>query len=137
MMAKLDEIASTFRSVDTGLRVQLLLDYARKLPPVPGRLRDGAGDHRVHECMTPVYLWMETDEQGAIRLFIDVAEEAPTVRGIAGVLVAALDGAPAQDYEALPHDLLRALGLDGIIRMNRVVGIAALIGRIRRGVRAA
>jgi cysteine desulfuration protein SufE len=124
-MPKLDEIASTFRSVDTELRIQLLLDYARKLPPVPARLRAGAGEQRVHECMTPVYLWIETDDAGTVRLFIDVAEEAPTVKGIAGVLVAALDGAPREDYEKIPNDLLRALGL------------AALVGRIRRGAGAA
>jgi len=127
----LDEIASTFRGVDDELRIQLLLDYAKKLPPVPDRLAAEAETHRVHECMTPLSLWVEP-EDGTLRLFIQVAEEAPTIRGIAGILVAALDGKDRADFEAIPDDLIAALGLQQILRMNRVVGIAALVARIRR-----
>jgi len=128
----LDEIAAGFRGVDDELRIQLLLDYARKLPPVPARLEAEAETHRVHECMTPLWLWVEKNEDGTRRLYIKVAEEAPTIRGIAGILVAALDGKRRADFEAIPDDLIARLGLQDLLRMNRAVGIAALVGRIRR-----
>ncbi|MEM8883175.1 MAG: SufE family protein [Planctomycetota bacterium] len=131
-MTKLEEIGASFRSVDTDLRLQLLLDYANKLPAVPERLRAAEQDHRVHECMTPLFLWIEPAEEDRLRLYIDVAEEAPTIRGIAGVLVRALDNAPKRDFEALPDDLIATLGLQQVLRMNRAVGVAALVGRIRR-----
>jgi len=134
-IGKLEEIAATFRSVDPELRVQLLLDYAKRLPGLPDRLRArrDAGLDRVHECTTPLFLFVEPGaEEGTLRLHIDVAEEAPTVRGIASILVHALDGAPPADFAALPDDLIRRLGLDDLIRMTRRVGIAALVALLRR-----
>jgi len=131
-VARLEEIASTFRGVDDELRVQLLLDYGKKLPAIPEQLEAEAETHRVHECMTPLWLWVEKQDDGTRRLFIKVAEEAPTIRGVAGVLVEALDGAVSEAYESIPEDLIGLLGLQNILRMNRVVGIAALVGRIRK-----
>jgi cysteine desulfuration protein SufE len=134
-MPTVAEIGETFRGVDREMRIQILLDYARKLPPLPRRLhaeRDRGGA-RVHECTTPLWLWIEPGEDDTLHLFIDVAEEAPTIRGIAGILVSALDGAPRAAYAELPTDLVTALGLEDVLRMNRRVGVAALVSRIRRG----
>lgn len=133
-MSRFDEIAEAFQSVDVETRMQLLLDYARKLPKLPDRLaaeRD-AGMNRVHECQTPVYLWLE-EEDGRLRIFVDVAQEAPTVAGILGILVSAYDGAPLTEATTAPTDVLRRLGLAEAIRMNRVVGVSAMVGRIRNG----
>ena len=133
-MNTLDEIAATFRGVDVELRLQLLLDFAKRLPELPERLRDkrDAGLNRVHECMTPLFLFVEPGvEQGTLRLYLDVAEEAPTIRGFAGILTKALDGRPKEEWRAIPDDLVNRLGLGGVIRMNRLVGIAALVGRLR------
>jgi cysteine desulfuration protein SufE len=133
-MSRFDDIAEAFQSVDVQTRMQLLLDYARKLPKLPDRLaaqRD-AGMNRVHECQTPVHLWLEEDD-GRLRIFVDVAEEAPTVAGILGILVKAYDGAALSDAMAAPTDVLQRLGLAEAIRMNRVVGVSAMVGRIRNG----
>jgi cysteine desulfuration protein SufE len=130
----LDEIAAMFRGVDVELRLQLLLDFANRLPELPERLREqrDAGMNRVHECMTPLFLFVEPGEEaGTRRLFIDVAEEAPTIRGFAGILTKALDGRPREEWREIPDDLVNRLGLSGVIRMNRLVGIAALLGRLR------
>jgi len=153
---KLDEIIETFSGVDRELRAQVLLDYARKLPAIPDRLKEqrDAGVGQVHECMTPVFVWVEPGrgdeaekqaEDGlprrssdgaeagdAFRLYVDVAEEAPTIQGIGGILVAALDGEPLSRYEAVPDDLLEQLKLHEILRMNRTVGVRALVARIKR-----
>jgi sulfur transfer protein SufE len=136
MSQSLSDIISTFQSVDEEMRTELLLDYARKLPSVPRRLqqRRDAGLDRVPECMTPVFLWCEPDAQDAsrIRLYIDVAEEAPTVAGILSILVHALDGSTKDQIAGIPHDLVNQLGLQNVIRMNRLVGLSAILGRITR-----
>lgn len=136
MSQSLTDIIHTFQSVDEEMRTELLLDYARKLPPIPQRLqqRRDAGLDRVPECMTPVFLWCEPDESDAsrIRLYISVAEESPTVAGILSILVHALDGGTKDDVAGIPHDLVNRLGLQNVIRMNRLVGLSAILGRITR-----
>ena len=94
----LDEIIEGFQSVDIDTRLELLLDYSKQLPAIGERYqaeRD-AGLHRVVECMSPVFLWMERIEGkdgggggdgDGIHIIADVAEEAPTVTGILAVLV--------------------------------------------------
>lgn len=135
-MARLDDIASTFVGVDEELRLELLLDYARRLPMLPPeyRARRAAGENRVPECMTPVYLWMEAPG-GRLRILVDVAEEAPTVRGILSILVDAYDGLDPGEAGQMPDDLLDRLRLADVIRMNRAVGMRAIMGRIKRRAR--
>jgi len=133
MTTRFTDIAETFASVDDEMRLELLLDYARKLPPIPDRLKAerDAGVNKVPECMTPVFLWMESDD-GQVRMYIDVAEEAPTVKGLMGILVRSYDGATAAELEQVPTDLLNRLHLAEQIRMQRAVGISGIVGRIRR-----
>ena len=59
-MTSLDEIIEQFQWADADMRLEMLLDYARKLPRLPERFiaqRD-AGINRVPECQTPVFLFM-------------------------------------------------------------------------------
>jgi sulfur transfer protein SufE len=55
------------------------------------------------------------------------------VAGILGILVRAYDGAPLAEAMTAPQDVLQRLGLAEAIRMNRVVGVSAMVGRIRHG----
>ena len=90
-----------------------------------------AGAHRVPECQTPVFLWVEP-ENGIVRLYAHVAEEAPTVQGFVAILVEAFDGGPAEALAAAPADLVYQLGLADLLRMNRAVGLSAVISRMKR-----
>jgi cysteine desulfuration protein SufE len=94
-----------------------------------------AGVNRVQECMTPVFLWVERDGS-RVRLFIDVAEEAPTVQGLLSILHTAYDEATPEEIAAIPEDLLHRLQLTGSIRMQRAVGLAGIVQRIKRQVAA-
>ena len=130
---RLAEVIDLFTSADEDMRLELLLDFSKKLPPIPDRLieqRD-AGMNRVPECMTPVFLWIEGDPD-AVRIHVDVAEEAPTVKGIMGVIVSTFDGATAEELQEIPLDLLHRLGLGQKIRMTRAMGVSAIINRVRR-----
>lgn len=136
MARSIDDIAADFSAVDEELRLAMLLDFAKKLPALPDELasaRDREA-HRVPECMTPVFLWVKPDEEnpGSVRLLLDVAEEAPTVKGMLSIIAHAYDRKTPGEIAQIPSDLLSRLGLTGCIRMNRAVGLNAIIGRIKR-----
>jgi cysteine desulfuration protein SufE len=138
-LQQLHEIIETFQSVDEDMRLELLLDYARKLPALPERFhaeRD-AGLHKVPECQTPVFMWVEVNEQGGTQIHVDVAEEAPTVQGLLSIIVNGCSGEPASKVAELPSDLINELGLGEKIRMQRHVGLSGIIGRIKNEVRKA
>lgn len=134
MTSKLQNIIDQFQWADPDMRLELLLDFARKLPPLPERYhaqRD-AGANRVHECMTPVFLFTEMDEDGKMHYFVHVAEEAPTVQGILSIMLAGFDGCtPKEIVDGVPPDLLSKLGLNDQIRMTRAIGVAGMLGRIK------
>jgi cysteine desulfuration protein SufE len=134
-MDRLSDIAAQFALVPPEDRLYLLLDYAERLPPLPERLapaRD-AGLGRIHECAAPVFLYPEV-ESHAVRLHADVPREAPTVRGLVGLLVEALDGAPPEAVAAVPDDLLYRLGIAQQLGMRRQQGFAGVLHRLKTGV---
>lgn len=134
---KLAALHAEFADSDPRERLELLLDFAESLPPLPERYRAerDAGLHRVPECQTPVFLWVEPDD-GRVRLHADVAPEAPTVQGFVGILLDAFDGAAPADILAAPSDLVRHFGLLESLGMTRTRGLYAIHARILREVRA-
>lgn len=138
MTANLQEIIDQFQWADADMRLELLLDFSRKLPPLPKRYhaqRD-AGVNRVHECQTPVFLFTELDEQGKMHFFVDVAEEAPTVQGLLSIILRGFENCtPKEIVDGIPADLLAKLGLNDQIRMTRAIGVAGMLGRIKEAAR--
>jgi cysteine desulfuration protein SufE len=132
---RLDEIAAEFADLDPRERLELLLDFAESLPDVPEPLRADRdmGEHRVHECMTPVYLWVLSDN-GHVRIHAEVAPEAPTVKGFVGILVDAFSGATPDELLTISPDILRRLGLIEALGMVRMRGLSAIFNRIRQAV---
>lgn len=135
-MNKLDKIISDFQSLDFDFRLDLLLDYAEKLPALPKKYQTAkdAGLNRVPECQTAVYLWADV-ENGKVRIFADVAEQVPTVRGFVSVLVAMIEGMTPSEIENVPNDLLFKLGLGQHVGMVRVQGLSSIIPRIKKEVK--
>lgn len=133
-MSRIDQIIDLFQGLDTDTRIELLLDYARKLPPLPEpyRKQRDAGLNRVVECQTPVFLWVDRLDEGRVRVFADVADEAPTIKGFVAILVSAYDQGPAHELAQAPQDLLQRMGMADVVRMNRAVGLGAMIQRLRR-----
>lgn len=137
-MARIDDIIEQFQWAEDDLRLEMLLDYARKLPPIPQRYvaqRD-AGVGRAPECVTPVFLWTQVID-GALVMHIDVAEEAPTIKGVLSIIRSGYEGATPEEVAQAPNDLVNRLGLANLIRMNRLIGLSAIIGRIRRAAESA
>ena len=137
-MPSLDSLIPRFKAADRSTRLETLLDYSRKLPALPPRL-EGQKDqveHRVHECQTPVFLWVEV-EDGRVHIHADVPRESPTVRGFISLLARSLEGAPPEEVARVPDDLLDQLGLSETLGMTRTQGLTAILHRIKRTVAAA
>ena len=133
----IDKLIQRFGSTDRATRLDALLDASKKLPELPARLRDDRDreTHRIAECQTPVFLWLER-EGDVLRVHADVPRESPTVRGFLSLLVRALDGQPVAAAAGLPADLLHMLKLDEALGMMRTQGLSAIVHRIRRAAAA-
>jgi cysteine desulfuration protein SufE len=135
---KLDQIAAEFAELEPRERLELLLEFAEKLAPLPSeyqRQRD-AGFNRVTECQTPVFLWavIENDQ---VWIFADVAPEAPTVKGFVSVLVDIFSGAKPEEVVAADLNLVHRFGLAEALGMVRMRGLQAIGHAIRQRVIAA
>jgi cysteine desulfuration protein SufE len=129
--AALDEIVSEFREADKEEKTEFLLDFARKLPPLPERFEALMDDsHRVHECQSPAFLFVELDGD-AVEIFGYVPPEAPTARAFVSLLIEGLSGSRVDEVLKVRNDLTERLGLGEVIGMLRMNGINAILNRLR------
>src|ERR1700687_6352767 len=106
MPTTLDTIVADLSSCDRQERIALLLDFARSLPPLPERLATHKDAfHRVEECQSPVYLFVEL-EGDRVSLYADAPIEAPTVRGFVSLLLEGLHGATVEEVLHVRDDLI-------------------------------
>jgi cysteine desulfuration protein SufE len=133
--SRLNAIAAEFSDLEPRERLELLLDYAEGLAPLPPELQAArdAGEHRVHECQTPVYLWVFND-QGHVRIHCEVAPEAPTIKGFVSILIEAFSGASPREVLATTPNVIQRLGLAEALGMVRMRGLSAILNRIRQEV---
>jgi cysteine desulfuration protein SufE len=129
---RLANIVELFKTAPKQLRLEALLDFSRRLPPLPP-------DHhqdleKVPECQTPFFLSTRI-EDGKIRMFFEVPEESPTVRGYAGILAAGLDGEDAEAILAVPNDFYLDMGLEDVVTPLRLRGMGAILARLKRQVK--
>lgn len=133
--SRLEEVIAEFADLDGREKLEMLVDYAAGLPPLPAayEARKAAAEGRIHECQTPVFMWMESALDGAASLVADVAPEAPTVKGFVAILAGAVAGRPAAEAADIPDDLIERLGLADVLGILRTRGLRAITGRVKRG----
>ncbi|MDX1962299.1 MAG: SufE family protein [Pirellulales bacterium] len=150
----LEYIINEFADLEPRERLELLLEYSEGLPPLPSEYEAQrlAGEHRVHECQTPVFLWVNVHQettgvetpdsaskdsppaQAQVEIHAWVAPEAPTVKGFVAILREAFHGQAVETVLAAPLDLLQRLGLAQALGMMRTRGLSAILHYIRRQV---
>ena len=137
-MPSLETIVARLAAADRETRLQTLLEYSRRLPELPERLQAARarGLGQVHECQTPVFLYVEVAD-GRVAIHADVPRESPTVRGFLGLLIAALSGRSPAEVAAMPEDLLDRTRLAGDLGLTRTQGLTAILHRLKREVVAA
>jgi cysteine desulfuration protein SufE len=134
MPAALDAIIAELRDADRQERIELLIDFAKNLPPLPPALEARKdAEHRVEECQSPVYLFVDL-AGGRVALHADAPVEAPTVRGFVSLLLEGLAGATPEEVLQAPADLVDRCGLTEVLGMLRVRGLSGVLRRIKREV---
>lgn len=136
--ASLLKIVARFERAPKDLRVQALLQYSKKVPPLPEELHaDRSELEQVHECQTPFFLATRVDPDGSVHLFFDAPPESPTVRGFAGILYEGLDGRTADEVLSVPPNFYSTMGLGEVVSPLRLRGMSAILARLQRQVREA
>ena len=133
---KLAEIREDFHELEIRDRLQLLLEFSNELPDLPERYADHPDLlERVEECQSPVFMFVEVDDQDIVHLFVTAPKEAPTTRGFASILVQGLEGLSVAEVLGVPDDFPQDLGLTEAVSPLRVRGMTALLGRAKRQIR--
>ena len=135
MPPKLAEIVDEFSTAPRELVLEMLLEYADAVAPLPAELGGHQGMEQVPECQTAFFLRAEVQPDRTVRTHFDCPPEAPTTRAFAGILAEGLDGASADEVLAVPDDLYTRMGLAQTISPLRVRGGTAVLGRLKRQVR--
>jgi cysteine desulfuration protein SufE len=129
---KLMEIISDFEISEGREKIELLLQYAGQMPGLPEHIQKQHDTMDfVEECMTPVYVIAQPDENG-MHFYFDVPAESPTVRGFAAIMALGLDGVTPVEILHLPNDFYQLMGLDQVLTMQRLNGISAILAHMKR-----
>lgn len=129
-------VVERFASAPRDQRLRLLLDYAGQLPPLPAELTmRGRTMERVAECVVPLFLAVDVSTEQRVRLHFHAPVDAPTTRGFAGILWAALDGSTVAEILVAPDDFYTPMGLAEVVSASRVGGLGSMLGRVKRQVR--
>ncbi len=134
---RLRTVVEDFAAAPRELKIELLVEYAGKVPPLPAHLADRPDAlEQVAECQTPFFLTTEVDDDERVTVWFDCPPEAPTTRGFAGVLSEGLNGATIDEVLAVPSDFHHDMGLAAAISPLRLRGMDAILMRLQRNVAA-
>jgi cysteine desulfuration protein SufE len=132
---KLAEIVEEFASAPRDVVLEMLLEYADAVPPLPDELAGHEGMEAVPECQTPFFLRATVQPDKTVTTWFDCPPEAPTTRAFAGILAEGLAAATAEEVLSVPDDLYQRMGLAQTISPLRVRGGNAILARLKRQVR--
>lgn len=131
-MTQAAEIIEEFGFMPESQKLQLLLEYSENLPALPARFGENPElMERVEECQAPVFIAVEGNPE-RVELFFSAPEEAPTTRGFASVLHAALSGKSAAEIAEFDDDFPTQLGIEKLISPLRIRGMRGMLFRIKR-----
>lgn len=134
--ATLAEIRDDFLELPESERLQLLLEFAYELPPMPAEY-EGHPElrERVVECQSPVYIVVDVDADGVVAMHATAPMEAPTTRGFASILAQGLTGLSSAEVLAIPDDYPQSIGLTRAVSPLRIAGMTGMLRRAKRQVR--
>lgn len=133
---QLAEIREDFLDLEVRDRLQLLLEFANELPALPARYAEHPDLlERVEECQSPVFIFVEVDDENAVQMYATAPKEAPTTRGFASILAQGLSGLPVDEMLEVPDDFPNTLGLTEAVSPLRIRGMTGMLARAKRQVR--
>jgi cysteine desulfuration protein SufE len=123
-----------FNDLEIQDRLNLLLEFSENLPELPQRYQNHPDLlERVEECQSPIYLFVEVNEQ-KVNLFFSAPPEAPTTRGFASILHSVIDGLSVKETLAVDDDFPAKIGLADAVSPLRMRGMRGMLARIKRQV---
>jgi cysteine desulfurase/selenocysteine lyase len=126
-----ETLADVFESFDDWAeRYQQIIDFGKKIPPMPAALKTEA--NFVRGCQSTVHI-SARKKPGTDDVLEFVADsDADLVRGLIGVLERVYSGQRAEDILAFDVEgFFARLGLDQHLTMGRRNGLAAMVQRVR------
>lgn len=129
---RLEEIVEDFSLCVGQEKLEYLLEFAEKLPPVPDHIDTSeANKDEVHECISPVFIFPEWQE-GKIYYHFDIPKEAPTVRGYASVLQEGIGWTTPEAIAKIPLEFYLGMGLQQVLTGQRLNGITAVLAHMKQ-----
>lgn len=130
-------VAADFADTPREMRLELLLEYADRLQPLPEKYAAQIDlMERVQECQSPLYAIAEVSND-AVQIHATAPQESPTTRAFASIMQLGLNGLTAEEVLAVPASAPLQLGITDLVSPLRMRGATGLLARIQRQVRAA
>ncbi len=133
----IERVLKLFRSLPREEKMQTLVQYSKKLEPLPERFKAlDRGAFTVPECQTRVDIFPEYVD-GQLHFYADLdARRSPTIAAFLAILFSAINGQPPATTLAIPSDFARTV-MESIGLGAREVGLNAMVMRLKRYAREA
>src|ERR1700704_2380169 len=133
----IDRVLKLFRSMGREEKMQALVQYSKKLEPLPDRFKDlDLGAFTVPECQTRVDIIPEVRD-GRMYFYADLnARQSPTIAAVLAIIFAAVNGQPPSTTLGIPSDFVSML-MESIGLASREPGLNAMVARLKRYAREA
>jgi cysteine desulfuration protein SufE len=133
----IDRVLKLFRSMGREEKMQSLVQYSKKLEPLPERFKDlDRGAFTIPECMTRVDIIPEVRD-GKLSFYADLnVRQSPTIAAVLAIIFAAVNGQPPSTTLGIPQDFVRIL-MESIGLGAREPGLNAMVTRLKRYAREA
>jgi cysteine desulfuration protein SufE len=130
------QLISDFGALRDPEKLDLLLEFSEALPELPERYADHPELlERVEECQSPIFLFVEIENEDVVRLFFSAPQEAPTTRGFASLLFSVIDGLTVSQALDFDVDFPFKLSLQSAVSPLRLRGMVGILTRIKRQIR--
>ena len=133
----IDKILARFRALSREEKMAALVQYSKKLEPLPERFREvDRAEFTVPECNTRVDIFPEVHD-GRIHFYADInARQSPTVAAVLAIIFSAVNEQPPEATLAIPNDFVRQV-MESIGLGTREAGLTAMLMRLKRYAAAA
>ena len=135
--ASIQRVLGYFRKLGREEKMQALVQYSKKLEPLPERFRSlDRAAFTVSECQTRVDVFPEMRD-GNLYFYADLnPRQSPTIAAFLAILFGAVNGQPPATTLAIPPDFVRQV-MESIGLGTREVGLNAMVERLKRYARDA
>jgi cysteine desulfuration protein SufE len=131
--SNLQEIVDDFAGMTREEKLETLIGYAEAFPPLPERFREARSKmEAVPECMTPVFLIAEKQQNDSIVFHVDIPPQSPTVRGLASILMQGLNGSSLEEILSVPADFYLPMKLDEAVSQQRLNGFVGVLAHMKQ-----